>query len=93
MRERCKKKRGRIRGEIDAKRWLGVQGSTNRNMETDVEAWGRWMRWSPWAFLQGGILVKHREIRGDKERLQETQKDVEKHGEAQVCIDGQGERD
>ena len=41
MRKRCEKKRERIRGKIDAKRWLGVQGSTNRLMETDVEAWGR----------------------------------------------------
>ena len=93
MRERCEKKRERIRGKIDAKRWLEVQGTTNRLMESDKEAWGQWMRWSPWALLQGGILVMHREIRGDRERLRETQRDVERHGEVQVCIDGQGERD
>ena len=51
MRERCEKKRERIRGKIDAKSRLEVQGGTDRLMETDAEAWGRWMRWSPWALL------------------------------------------
>ena len=62
MRERCEKKRERIRGKIDSKSRLEVQGGTDRLIERDAEAWGRRMRWSPWALLLMSVDFRPRNV-------------------------------